>query len=190
MSYLFEIQGNAVMPKAETLLVEPFKSIWKRDKSKNKAHAIEDFAYIEFMTSVMSSNPYSQYPDNRKSPQIIKEVITREGWEPDELIFKGMKYINKIQTEGSTTYQYYMAAKKAAENMKDFFNTVDIKELNPKTFNPIYKPRDITAALNDTQKVLANLKGLEKKVEEELYDEVKSRANKQVSPLADPSSLK
>ena len=54
---------------------------------------------------------------------------------------------------------------------------------------PIWKPRDITSALNDTEKVLANIKSLEKKVEEELFEETKTRSNKQISPFADPESL-
>ena len=124
-----------------------------------------------------------------KEIKVRATVITRIGWEPDELIIKGMHKIIQFNKEASTTYNYYMAAKVAAEKMQDFFNDVDITEVNPKTFNPLYKPRDITSALNDTEKVLSNLKNLEKKVEEELYEETKNRSNKEISFFADPESL-
>ena len=135
------------------------------------------------------SNPFRQYPENKKHDVIKDAVIFVEDWQPDTLVLQAIESIRQFQIEASTTYSYYMSAKRAAEKMQDFFNEVDVGERNFKTGNPIYKPRDITSALNDTEKVLANLKALEKKVEEELYEETKSRANKQVSPLADPSSL-
>lgn len=190
MAFLFTVTEKTVYPNTETLLVSPFKDIWERDKSKQKYHALEEFAYIEFMSSMKKSNPYRQYPENQKEEKVVKDVITdRENWEPDELIKQAIHKLLKFQSEASTTYNYYMAAKRAAEKMQEFFNEVDITAVNPKTFNPVYKPRDITSALNDTEKVLGNLKTLEKKVEEELYEETKNRSNKEISFFADPESL-
>jgi hypothetical protein len=191
MAFLFTVTEKTVYPNTETLLVNPFKEIWERDKSKQKYHALEEFAYIEFMSSMKKSNPYRQYPENQKEEKVVKDVITdRENWKPDELIKQAIHKLIKFQSEASTTYNYYMAAKRAAEKMQEFFNEVDITAVNPKTFNPVYKPRDITSALNDTEKVLGNLKTLEKKVEEELYEETKNRSNKEISFFADPESLR
>lgn len=189
MSFLFTVSEKTVFPNTETLLISPFKEIWDRDKTKEKYSAIEDFTYIEFMSSMKKSNPYRQYSEDMKHEKVVKDVITREGWEPDELIMQAIHKVHHFQKEASTTYNYYMAAKRAAEKMQEFFNEVDITAVNPKTFNPVYKPRDITSALNDTEKVLGNLKSLEKKVEEELYEETKNRSNKEISFFADPESL-
>jgi len=190
MAFLFTVTEKTVFPNAETLLISPFKEIWNRDKTKEKYNALEEFAYIEFMSSMKKSNPYRQYAENMKVEKVRQAVITREDWEPDELIVQAIHKVLQFQKESSTTFNYYMASKKAAEKMQDFFNEVDITEVNPKTFNPIYKPRDITSALNDTEKVLSNLKTLEKKVEEELYEETKNRSNKEISFFADPESLR
>lgn len=190
MAFLFEINEKTVYPNPETLLIEPFKSIWERDKSKEKYTALEEFSYIEFMASMKKSNPFRQYAESEKSQKIIDAVMTDDKWRPDELVTKGIHEVLKFQQEASTTFNYYMAAKRLAEKMQDFFNNVNINEVNPKTFNPIYKPRDITSALNDTEKVLSNLKSLEKKVEEELYEETKNRSNKEISYFADPESLR
>ena len=188
MAFLFEISGKVAFPNPETVLIPPFKEIWERDKRKDKAYALEDFAYIEFMSSMRKSNPYRQYKGKRKEEVIIKDVITRSKWKPDDLIYQAIAKIEKFQTEASTTYSYYMAAKKAVEKMEQFFLTVDITERNEKGAL-LYKPRDITAAVNDTQKLLANLKALEKKVEEELYEETKRRSDKVISPFANPERL-
>ena len=50
-SYLFVINGYEVTPKANTLLIEPYKTIWERDKSQFKDTAKKELAYIEFTVS-------------------------------------------------------------------------------------------------------------------------------------------
>ena len=52
MAFLFIVTEKTVFPNTETLLISPFKDIWKRDKTKQKHHALEEFAYIEFMSSM------------------------------------------------------------------------------------------------------------------------------------------
>lgn len=189
MAFLFIVSDRSVFPNPETLIISPFKEIWERDKTKEKLTALEEFAYMEFMSSMNKSNPYRQYPGKSKEIKIRKDVITNEDWSPDTLVFQGIEKIISFQKEASTTYNYYIAATSAAEKMQEFFVNFNFNEVNPKTFNPLYKPKDITSALNDTEKVLGNLKSLEKKVEEELYEESKNRSNKEVSFFADPESL-
>lgn len=190
MAFLFEINEKHVYPNPETLLIEPFKSIWERDKSKDKGNAIEDFTYIEFIVSMKKSNPYRQYEEGVKHEKLVEDIITQEDWQPDNLIVQGIEKLKQYQQEASTTYSYYLAAKTAAEGMRDFFMQPGILlERNEKSGNPVYKPRDITSALNDTERVLANLKALEKKVEEEIYEETKTKGGKQISPFANPNSI-
>ena len=184
MSYLFQIQDKVVYPNPETLLVEPFKTIWERDTTKNKAIAIQEFSYIEFMTSMLKSNPFRDYHEDIKDEKVRENVIKEENWEPDELVFEAMEMINKLQTEGSTSYQYWMANKKAAEKIIDFFNNFDMDERNPKSFVPIYKPADITRAIRDAEDTLTKLDSLKKKVEEELFESSRNRGDKEVSPFA------
>jgi len=190
MAFLFIVSEKSVFPNPETLLISPFKDIWARDKSKKKIKALEELAFVEFMTSMKKSNPYRQYKTGIKEQKIREAIITQKNWAPDELIHEAMQQVIQFHREASTTYNYYMAAKRAAEKMQNFFMEVDITAVNEKTMNPLYKPRDITSALNDTEKVLSNLKSLEKKVEEELYEETKNRSNKEISFFADPESLR
>lgn len=189
-AYLFEINGKAVFPKETTLLLSPFKDIWERDESKDKEIAIMEFGYIEFMTSMLNSNPYREYPDEKRHDVLMHEYIINKDWEPDELVNKGMEFIINKQMEGSVTYRYWMSNKAAIEKMIDFFNNFDIDERNPKTFMPIYKPKDITSAVTDAEKTLTTVDALKKKVEEELYESNKMRSGKVVSPFANPDSLR
>jgi hypothetical protein len=67
--------------------------------------------------------------------------------------------------------------------MKNFFDTFDMTEKSERTGLPVYKPGDITRALNDTDKVLQNLNSMKEKVEQELFEQTKTRSNKQINPF-------
>jgi hypothetical protein len=190
MSLLFTVESKVVSPTTQSLLIPPFKQIWDRDDSKDKRYAIEDFSYIEFMASIQKSNPYSGYSEDQRAEKIIKDIITRAEWEEDTLILQGIAKLKEFQAEASVTYNYYMAAKTAAEKMQQFFIGFSMSEVNLRTGAPIFKPKDITSALNDTSRVLENLNSLREKVDNEIFEEVKKKGQKIVSPFADPSSLK
>lgn len=190
MSYLFEIRGNSVVPDAGLLLVEPFSKIWGRDKSKDKGLALKELAYIEFMSSMQKSNPFSGYPEISRSG-IIKSSLFGDypDWAEDDLVRDGIRFVKGVQSDGSPTYSYYIAARHSAENMKEFFMTVDLSERNDKGL-PVYKPKEITSALIDTEKVIQNLDALQRKVEEEMYESTRVKSGKSISPFATPDSLK
>lgn len=189
MAYLFVVEGRAVFPNPETLLISPFKEIWGRDKTKEKEKALEELTYIEFVSSMRRSNPYRQYSETEKESKVREDVITDPKWTPDSKVLLGIKKIEQFQKEASTTYSYYIAAKKALEKVAQFYMTFDMSERNPKTNVPIFKAADITRALDNTDKTLGNLKGLEKKVEEELYEEVKRQSGKEISFFAKRESM-
>lgn len=189
MSHLFTISNKVVFPNPETLLISPFKDIWERDKTKEKAFALEDLTYVEFTTSMFKSNPYREYPESRKHEVVMKDIITRKGWKVDPLITKAQKKIKDLQEDGSTTYNYYMSAKLALEKLQEFFNTFDINERNPKTFTPIHKPREITSAVKDTKDALLNLKALDSQMQDEMMADTKTRGNKEIGYFANPDSL-
>lgn len=192
MALLFERQGDGygVEPTADALMVEPFASIWARDESPGKRQALRELAYIEFMVSMARTNPFRQFPEEGRAEEVSRAVMGKPGYEPDGLVRDGMDRYRSLLQDGSTTYSYYQAAKVAAEKMQEFFRSVDLNAINPKTLSPMYKPKDLTAALNDTEKVLANLKALERKVEEEFYETVRTKAQKRVPVFANPEVLR
>lgn len=189
MAYLFKVEDKIVKPTDEVLQVPPFKDIWERDKSPNKEIALQEFTYIEFMTSALKTNPYRGYSEDRKETVVRQDVIKIPDWQPDELIFAGMQKVRQFQTEGSESYSLYLSALVAKNKLQDFFNNFNINKVNSKTGAPIYKPRDITTALQDLDKTIVSLQSLEKKVEEDLFESAKIRGQKEISPFADPNVI-
>lgn len=189
MAYLFKVEDKVVKPTDEVLQVPPFKEIWKRDKSPNKETALQEFTYIEFMTSALKTNPYRGYSEDKKEKVIIQDIIRIPNWEPDELVKAGIQKVKEFQMEGSESYSLYLSALVAKNKLQDFFNNFNINKVNSKTGAPIYKPRDITTALQDLDKTIVSLQSLEKKVEEDLFESAKIKGQKEISPFADPNII-
>ena len=142
------------------------------------------------MTSLLKSNPYKGYAINIRKRVLKADIITREDWVEDEVIKECMSKIDKFQFDASPSYSLWKSSYRAKEKLETFFNTFDMTEKNEKTGLPIWKPKDITTALLDVDKATASLSALEKKVEEDVYEAVKTKGMKEISPFADPNSLK
>lgn len=190
MSYLFKIEDGFVVPQPEILLVHPFSEIWERDEDTKKIVAKKELGYIEFMTSMMASNPYRDYSDDRKSEEVKKGLHIDEDWKPDKLVEDGIKYLDVLQTEGSISYRYWLSNKNVLEKQIQFFDEIDLNERNFKTGMPIYKPSDIPAAVEKAEKVLIVINNLKAKVDEELYETNKNKGGKEVSVFATIDSMK
>lgn len=182
MAYLFVVENSIARPNTETLLISPFKEIWERDKSKNKDRAIKEFTFIELMSSKKKSNPYAGYSDDVRYEK-LKNFLFDSKWDMDSLVEQGLAKINEFQEEASPTYQYYIDSLKAAEKTRKFLREIDLGEKNERTGNPLYKPKDITSAITDTEKIIQTLSVLKEKVEQELFDSVKTKGNKNINPL-------
>lgn len=188
MSWLFKIEDRKVFPNEETLLIPPFSQIWERDESPDKWLAIREFAYIEFMTSQLKSNPYKGYSEKVREEKLREDIIKEDTWIPDELVMEAMKKIEEFQTNGSGAYTLLIDTLKAKETLQEFLRSVNLKERTDKGAM-VLKPKDVTAAMLDLDKLVTSLDVLKKKVEEDTFETVKTRANKVISPFANPDSL-
>lgn len=181
MSYLFIVENNIAKPNPETLLISPFKEIWERDTTKDKEKAIKDFTFIELMSSKKKSNPYSGYDDETRYEKLVANIYDGEfDLQADKEIEEALVKIDTFQMEASPTYSYYKSVVAAAEKMKTFFNTLDMEETNERG-QRLWKPKDITSAMIDTEKVLQNLTSMKEKVEQELFDAIRTKGNKQIN---------
>ena len=188
MAFLFIVSERTVFPNPETLLISPFKEIWARDKKKSKIHAIEEFAYIEFMSSKKKTNPFAGYDDSIKELKIIERVFDYK-YKPDKLVKEAIEFIEKLYTDNSPSYSFYLAAKSGAEKIKNFLINVNVDELHPKTGNRIHKPQDILKTLNETSKTLVTLAELKRKIESDDITLTRTRGEQVISPYANPNKV-
>lgn len=175
MSYFFDISGNVCIPKEEILLVEPFKGIYARG-------GIKDLSFIELYSSKLRSNPYAGFSDEERCRRLGEDIYGKKGLRYEDLsedVRRGIERLVEYQTEGSPTYSYYVSQLRAVEKLRNFFLEFDLGERNERG-QLIYKPKEITSALSDAEKIIQNLGVLRDKVETEMYESIKTRANREI----------
>lgn len=179
MSWFFDFDGKECRPRAEILLTQPFKGMWERDKKS----AIKGFTFAELYTSKSRSNPYSGYSDAVRLEKLGLEVYGKRGmrWEDlDSDVVECVRKLEEMQTEGSVTYRYYKSQVAAAEKLIDFFNSFDLNDRNDRTGVMLFKPKEITSALADAEKIMQSLTLLRAKVESEVFESSKGIAGREV----------
>ena len=183
MAYLFVVDNSVAKPNTETLLIEPFKTIWERDKSKDKSRAIKEFTFIEFMISKKKTNPYAGYDPESRRRELKKLLDLGTDWEEDIHVKDGMRKLEEFQTEASPSYTFLVAAETAASKLKDFFLNFDMNERNPRTGAPIFPPKAISSSINDAEQNIRTLHNIREKVEQELFEATKTRSNRDINPF-------
>ena len=180
---LFKVEGNLVVPTEHALIIPPYSDIWNRDKDAEKLTAKREFAYIELMCSYKKSNVFRGYSEDKRHIEILKAIYKEdaESFIVDELIKEGIKLYEKLRVEASPTLQYYLSAKIGAEKMVEWLSTFDMETTNERTGLPLYKPREITSALKDSYDVMKTLNAMEEKVNEQIFESVKTIANKEIN---------
>jgi hypothetical protein len=172
---------GSVTPTEEILLIYPFSEIWNRDYTGRHSLAAKEFTYIEFMCSPKKTNPFYGYTkESIRSEKIIEKVFRNSDWKPDDLILEGMKTYRELLKDASPSLSYLESAFSALNKLKDFFNNVNLDARTPKGAL-LYKPRDVTIALGDSEKVLKQLLILQDKVQQEMLDSGKTKRNRVIS---------
>lgn len=182
MAHLFVIENNIAKPNVETLLISPFKEIWDRDTSKDKSIAIKEFTYIELITSKKKSNPFVGYSDSIRGSKIIESIQLPKGWSPDALVLGAIDKIEEFNTNASPNYLAYKDSMEALNTTRKFLKEIDLSERN-RSGMPVYKPVDIYGAIEKVEKAIISLNSLKERVEQEMFDAVKTKGNKSINPL-------
>ena len=183
MAFLFTVENGKAKPTTETLLISPFKEIWDRDTSEGKVRAIKEFSFIEFMTSKKHTNVYAGYTDEDRLRRLKIDLDYAPDWQPDIYVEMGMAKIIEFQKEASETYNYYMDSLATAEKTRKFLKEIDLGEKNPRTGALLYKPKDVTSALRDTEGVIQTLIALKQQVEQQLIEKTKTKGDKKTNPF-------
>ncbi len=166
-------------PTEECLLVKEFQEIWNRDKSKDKEKALKELSYIEFKHSYLDTNPYSEYSEDIKEHKILEDLFD-DKWVPDKVVQAAEEKYKEFRDNASVSLRYYLSNLRAAEELIDFLDTVDLQE-RTKGGTAVYKPTDISRALKEANDVLAALQKLKLRVQKENYESSKTKGNKQIN---------
>ena len=130
MIKLFKYEGYQVVIEPEALMLKPFKAIYNRDKSKTKTTAMQELAYIYFMT-----DPRSDYQYLTDSEDRSKAIIDGEGmsntWKPDSLVLAAIDFYKSFNPTYSLLIEdTRMMVDKFRTKIRDLnFDDLEVKDL-------------------------------------------------------------
>lgn len=169
MDNLFDIVGNTITIKPESLVVPEFRKIWERDKTKEKKRAFNEISYIVFLCNKSVKNPYKNYSESDRIVMLKKDFSIEE---VDKLITEGIEKYKKLKI---TRYERVVnAALDSLEDIEGYY--LDIKKQDKDKF-------DITEYLGSMEKLgkaIKSLRELETQLETDRAEGSKVRGDSEI----------
>lgn len=174
--------GNIELAIPELLLIREFAALvdnsrntCKEDKTgKFHLRAFREFTYI--WLAIDWKSPYSDYDEQERHQEALKDAsLTEEEFNNPEFRAACRKY-REIQ-ESNLSVKMLKAAQETINKFIEYFNQVDPLAIDEQTGKPIYKVKDIMAELSSLGKVHDELIDLRKRVEKDIAETSKIRAN-------------
>lgn len=180
----FEMVNWELKLREEVWTLDSFNKILKRDKTKDKSKALKEMAFIYHYTDVRST--YSIIDDNeQRIAEIKRDVALPEKWEIDEVIEEAIEMYRKHSY--TITKKIYEDAVISANAIGSYLRNTDklLFERDDRG-KPVTTVNVITAAINQVNKLIKELKILEKEViKEEKELEGRTKGSKTLSIFED-----
>lgn len=178
---LFKYENFSLTISEEALAIKAFSDIWKRDKSKHKARALQELGLLYFMYDPRSDYMYIEDLQERWL-QILEDVGLNSKFTLDpELLKAADVYCRLIFTPSSVLL---VSARSAVDKISTFLRSIDLEETDDKG-KPKYPIQAIVGAIKNIPTLTKDLAAAEKAVNAEINEFSKIRGQKQKSMLDD-----
>lgn len=172
--FTYDNEKNKVeLNESEILLIREFKTLFDRDKTKEKKKAFKEFTYIYL--AIDWKSPYNQYSEQERHEEALLDSDITEAEFNDPKFREACRKYKALQ-ESNKSFKLLNAAKTAADKLIDYFEvTVDF-DLRKEDGTPIYKAKDVIAELKTVNDVHEALKTLEIVIQKDLQEKSNLRA--------------
>ena len=157
---LLKFENYKIVIEPEFLALKPFREIWQRDKSKHKDRAIQEIAYIFFMSDPRSD--YQYLVDEEERSKAIKEGEGIDSkWKPDKLVLDAITFYKSFKPTSALLLEdtramidgYRVKLRQITADMSN----LDIKEI-----------KDLGAVIKQIPSLIKDLDEAEKALNSEL----------------------
>ena len=172
--FVYDNGSNRIeINEPEILLIKEFKTLYDRDKTKNKSRLWKELTYIYLAIDWKSL--YNQYSEQERHQEALSDSgITEE--EFNDPIFREACRKYKALQESNKSIKMLRAAMNAADQFIDYFN--DIVDLNERDVSgkPVFTAEKVMKEVGMLNKVHEELVTLENRVKKELAEKSTLRA--------------
>lgn len=167
---LVRIDNYQLVVEDELLLLTPFKTVYKKDKSKGKQN------FMDFLTIVYYVyDPRSDYSYIVNEKERLKEVCESNGFPIPKFTSEQKECIELYKKLTTTISQELLRSTKVAiDKVKDFLEEVDLTKTDDKG-KPIYTVNTITTAIKQIPQLAKDVMEAEKAVAKEIQEQGRIR---------------
>jgi len=177
MIRLFQYEGYEVSVEPEALLLSPFKTLYDRDKNKDKRMAKQEFAYIYFMGDPRSDYQYLVDEDVR-SQEIIKGIGLPDNWKADEAVKKALTFYESFKPASAglleDTRLFVNSFRRELRSRSESLEGLDMKEL-----------KEAMNLIKEVPKLAKDLDDAERTLSKDIIEEARARGSQTKSILED-----
>jgi hypothetical protein len=120
---LFDMINHQLAISEEAYVLQPFKAIWDRDKTKLKERALAELGYIYFMEDFKSD--FSDIVDaGERDAEVVGVLGFPPGWKEDKIVSEAREFYRK-RSEEILPLLMLRDAKGVIDKMRDFYRNVD-----------------------------------------------------------------
>ena len=124
MIKIIDLKDSKIIVAPECLVIEPFKSIWEKDKSKDKTYAFNVIKYTWYFASFKS--PFFQHSNADRHKLIMDHIIKDDKFKVTKEVEDSIELYSKINTTPSM--KLFRAVQESIGKMEEFFKTAEYNE--------------------------------------------------------------
>ena len=183
--FVYDNVNNRIeINEPEILLIKEFKTLYDRDKTKNKFQLWKELTYIYL--AIDWKSPYSQYTELERHQEALSDSGIIEEEFNDPLFREACRKYRNLQ-DSNKSIKLLNAARNAADQFAEYFET--IIDLNERDQNGklIFSAEKVMKEMAQLSKVHEQLTILESQVKQEMEIQTGTRAG--VSEGYDPGDI-
>lgn len=172
MIKLFNYEGYVVTVEPEAIMLAPFKAIYDRDKRKDKSMAMQELAYIYFMSDPRSDYQYLVDEEVRKE-EVIKGLGLPNNWKEDKIIKRGRLFYESFKPVSAGLLE---DTRIAVNKLRQLLRNIDLEAVDDKG-KPIYTLNTVTATIKQIPGLVKDLDEAERTLSKDIIQEAKARGS-------------
>lgn len=126
MIKIIDLKDGKVIIAPECLVIEPFKSVWTKDKSKDKTEAYNIIQYVWFYSAFKS--PFFQNSNEDRHKLIVENILKDPKFKVTKELQECIALFEKIYT--TPAMKLFRSVQESVVRMETFFKEVEYNEDN------------------------------------------------------------
>lgn len=172
MKNLLTLVNDVLNVAPEALMINEFKAIWNRDRTKGKEKAKKELAYVYHTTDYQSV--YGNFHPDIREVKIRLDIMGDREWEPDDKIKAAQEKYKELQT--TLSLELLKDVQLGLTKLRDYFRDADFDDDDDGR-----AAKNFIANVKQMGDLVKGLKSLKEEIEKELTDNMQLRGGASVN---------